>query len=277
MTRQTLPNGSPLTHGARNAWHLPTAMAAGSLAWMLLMFGHELFGHGLACVSIGGQALYFDAMYFQCSDLPLLWQDQLYRAAGSAFNVVLAVLSIVCLRRLARPGGWLGYFLWISAIMNSLQAGSYIALGRFIHPGMDWPTIAVAAPPGPWNALMTVGGGLLAAFAFWSGWRYQPSFVSGRDAPKWHRVRLVLTPYLTATAVSVGAAWFVPSDDRFMMLMGGIGNSLFFLAPMLLIAALPRRTAEAGPRLAPRWAFVAVAAAVSLLYLLVVAPGWTLG
>ena len=168
----------------------------------------------------------------------------------------------------------------ITTIINSLQAGSYIAFGRFIHPGMDWPRITAEAPPGPWNILVTAVGVVLVTVAFWAGWRYMPLFLPRRGSSKWQRMRLLLTPYLTATVVSVAAALLVPSDDRLMMVMGGIGNSLFFLAPMLLIAALPTRPAQPADGdllLSSRWLIVASTAVATLLYTFVLAPGLTLG
>lgn len=228
---------------------------------------------------MGGEALYVDAMYFQCSELPQLWQDQLYRAAGSLFNILLVLAAIASLHWRAYLRSWLGYFLWITAIINGVQAGSYIGFGRFIHSGMDWPMIAAAAPDGPWNTLFMIAGVVLIVVALWSGWRYMPLFLAQREPTKWQRLRLLLTPLLTATVVSVAASLLVPSDDRVMMLMGGIGNSLFFLAPMLLIAALPFRPAQAkdGDLLLPaRWKIVGFTAVTGILYIFVLAPGLTL-
>ena len=263
------------------SWHLLTAMALSAFAWMLLMAGHEALGHGVACVSLGGEAISLDAMYFSCSDLSPLWKDQLYRAAGSLFNVLIAVLSVLALRRIANPRSWVGYFLWISAVLNLLQSGSYIAFGRFIHPGMDWAMIVSSAPSSEaWGVIVTVVGVLLLVCGLLVGRVYAPLFLSP-NAPVWkQKSRLLMTPYLTATVVSVAASLFVPSDDRLMMVMGGIGNSLFFLAPMLLLLAWPtkaRRLPPDEPSLPARRGTIVVALVATLLYVFVIAPGITIG
>ena len=265
----------------RPNWHYPTAIAVAAFAWMLLMTGHEVVGHGGACVGLGGEALAVDAMYFTCSELTPLWNDQLYRAAGSLFNVLLAIGCVIAFLRLPRPGSWTGYFLWISAVLNLLQSGSYVALGRFIHPGMDWAMIAANAPDAAVAGTLTLvcGLGLLAAGVL-VGQRFLGLFIARGARVHRQKIRLVLTPYLTATFVSVAASLGVPSEDRFMMLMGGIGNSLFFLAPILLLLVLPVRgqgLVESEPDFAPRRGLVVAATATTLVYLFVIASGVELG
>jgi hypothetical protein len=248
---------------------------------MLLMAGHELLGHGGACVSLGGQALAVDAMYFTCSEIEPAGKDLVYRAAGSIFNVLLAAVCLITLRRLAEPRGWLGYFLWVSAILNLLQSGSYVAFGQFIHPGMDWAMIVAAAPAALPAAGLAFGAGVgLIVSGLLAGKRFEPLFLTSGEPMGRQRRRLVLTPYLSASAVSIAASLFVPSDDRMMMLMGGIGNSLFFLWPMLLLLAWPvreDRLLAGGPNWRPRPALVAVAAVVTAIYVLVVSAGIELG
>ncbi len=95
-----------------------------------------------------------------------------------------------------------------------------------------------------------------------------------------HRVVRDLPEYLTATAVSVAAAAFVPSDDRLMMLLGGVGNSLFFLAPMMLLLAWPTKAANllaGNPSFAPQTRLIVLALVTTLLYVFVVAPGIKIG
>ena len=151
-------------------WDLPTAMALAALSWMLLMVGHEVVGHGTACVGLGGEALAVDAMYFTCSELSSPGKDLLYRAAGSGFNVLVGVLSILILRRLKNPRSWLGYFLWISVLFNFLQSGAYVAFGRLIHPGMDWAKIVAAAPAdSPRAVAVTIAGVALILAALLAG------------------------------------------------------------------------------------------------------------
>jgi len=274
------PRGTADRAPDSTAWHLPTAIALSTFVWVLLMAGHEALGHGVACVSLGGEAISLDAMYFSCSDLSPLWKDQLYRAAGSLFNVLLAGLSVLALGRIANPRSWLGYFLWTSAMLNLLQSGSYVAFGRFIHPGMDWALIVSSAPSSrTWGVIVSIVGLALLVCGLVVGRLYAPLFMTP-DASAWRqKLRLLMTPYLTATVVSVAASMFVPSDDRFMMLMGGIGNSLFFLAPILLLLApvMQKELLSDGPSLPARPGIIMAALVVTLLYIFGVAPGISIG
>ena len=267
-------NGQPTSPAP---WHVPTAIGLGAFAWILLMAGHEILGHGTACVALGGDAISVDAMYFSCTELSAPWKDQLYRAAGSVFNLLLAVSCLIGLRRISEPRSWLGYFLWITAILNLLQAGSYVGFGRFIHPGMDWAMIVAGAPQSArWATGVTAAGVALLVSALVVGRRYEPLFFHSVGGLRRQRARLLLTPYLTAAAVSIAASIFVPSDDRFMMLMGGIGNSLFFLAPMLLLLVMPiprDRVEDGGPDFSRRPVVIASSVAVTLLYVFVLGAG----
>jgi len=246
---------------------------------MLLMSGHEVLGHGTACVTLGGEAQAVDAMYFDCSEITPEWKDQLYRGAGSLFNVLLALACVLGLRRLAQPRSWLGYFLWISAILNLLQSGSYVGFGRFIHPGMDWAMIVAASEPASvWAPLVTLAGIALIVWGLQVGRAGEALFLAPGASVRRQRTRLLMPPYLTAAAISIAASALVPSDDRMMMIMGGIGNSLFFLAPMLLLLAFPARRGapEQGPDLPPRRWIVGAALVATVLYL-VLAGGIDLG
>lgn len=255
-------------------FHLLTAFAVGALCWIVLMVGHEVVGHGGACVSLGGDALYVDAMYFKCSELTPLWKDQLYRAAGSLLNLLIAVVCWLSLRKLRRPTGWLGYFLWVSVLINLLQAGSYVAFGRFIHPGMDWPMIIQAGAPGPWAELTLAAGFLLLVLALWFGIAWIPKFIFDSGSLWVQKLRLILPPYLAAAAVSITASALVPGDDRMMMLMGGIGNSVGFLFPILFILLVPvKPKGTASPCFGASGGILTLALLTVMVYLLVIAPG----
>ncbi len=85
--------------------------------------------------------------------------------------------------------------------------------------------------------------------------------------------RLILAPFLASTLVSVAASAMVPSDDRMMMIMGGIGNSLFFLSPMLLLIGLAPKTTQGTPSFGPRPRIVLAGLLATLVYVFVMAPG----
>ena len=87
-------------------------------------------------------------------------------------------------------------------------------------------------------------------------------------------------PWIGAAIVSVAAAALVPSEDRAMMIWGGIGNSIFFMWPLALLAWLPvaldRRTGAVG-HLSSRPALISAVTVLALAYVFWVGPGFSLG
>lgn len=198
-------------------------------AWSVLMIGHEILGHGLATVLLRGEPLGVNGMYFE-HDLSMLGQNRvkLIQASGSVFNICLAFAALFLFIRSPKQY-WLKFFLWVTAVFNLLHSGSYIAFGRMIHPGMDWALILEDVNNRfIWELIETIIGLILIGLGSFVALKY------GKELsfkPK----RLFWIPISASTIAATGSSLLVPSDDTFMMLMGGIGNGFIFLFPLLIL------------------------------------------
>ena len=76
-----------------------TALAIGCVAWITRALGHELIGHGGACLLVGDTPIAFNAMYFQGSEASSLWTGKFRLAGGTIYNVITALVCIWLLVR----------------------------------------------------------------------------------------------------------------------------------------------------------------------------------
>lgn len=249
------------------------ALAAG--AWSLMIGGHEILGHGGAQFLLGGELYYIDAMYFDGSKLPG-FGTHIQRAGGSIFNVLLGFACAWWLFRREPRAPWLRYFLWVSVLYNLFQSGCYIAFGWAIHPGMDWAILSSLVDP-VWagRALVMAVGGIIIAAALVLTYKGMHRLLRPDLPVRGQKARLLVGAWLTSGLVSIPASLLVPSDDRMMMLLGGIGNSLIFMAwsCVLMLVPGPEPPASAADRLLLRWPVFVVSLTVALLYVFVLGPG----
>lgn len=216
------------------------------LCWSLLIVGHEILGHGGAVLIVGGKVISVDAMYFdQDISNATFWQEKFVRANGSFINIIFAVIAMFWISRMKNVSTWMGYFLWLVIMMNCFQAGNYIAFGKFIHPGMDWAKILEGLEPALfWEMLEMCFGITLIIAGFYFGRKYHYFFLDSKSSLIKQRLKIFIIPLLLATLLSVSAALIMPTDDRLLMVWGGIGNSLFFLTGMLILTFIPTSRAK---------------------------------
>lgn len=252
-----------------------TIMAVAALAWVILMVGHEALGHGLTCVFIGGEPRYIDAMYFdcRCSDAGF-WAKKFYIAGGSLFNIVWASICWVLLSRIKSPH--VAFFFWISAIYNFFQAGAYIAFGRYIHEGMDWAVFLEGFDPvWPWHLALWVVGLLSIVAGFRVAWYHQALFFAPYRPTKKQTRYFFLTLLGVSTAISTSASCLVPTDDRFMLIMGGVGNGFTFMLGLVVLAfvPIPKVYTRLPLSLEPEQWVYGLGLGAALLYIGMMAPG----
>jgi hypothetical protein len=221
-----------------NGWML---MALGALAWAVSIGGHELLGHGGICfVDSACTWNYADAMYFDGNQAEGAWTN-LQVAAGSVFNILLAFSAATWLRFRQPTDVAVYLFLWILLLVNLFQSGSYIAFGQFIDSGMDWARLSKVISPGGFGGLvvLAIGTALIITGAV-LGFRLFPGPKNNTPLTLSGRLKILFLPYLGCSIVAIAASLLVPADDRFYMLMGGIGGSMSFLIWMPLMAFIPQ-------------------------------------
>ncbi len=211
------------------------------MCWALLIVGHEIIGHGGAALLVGGELISVNAMYFD-HDISnaTFWQEKFVRANGSFINIIFVLIAVVWISRLKNKSTWFGYLLWLIIMMNCFQAGNYIAFGKFISPGMDWAIILNNLEPRMlWGTLEMCLGISLIVLGFYYGRKYHYYFLDLKSSLLKQRFKIFGIPVLTATLISLSAALVMPTDDRLLMIWGGIGNSFFFLTGMLVLVFIP--------------------------------------
>ncbi|NAY92294.1 hypothetical protein GTQ34_10220 [Muricauda sp. JGD-17] len=244
-------------------------------AWSILQVGHEIIGHGFMVIMVGGEVLSVDGMYLNhnledVSDLGLRW----VKAGGSLFNIVWAIGAFLLLRSRTFKNYTTNYFLWVSVALNLMQSGSYIGFGRYISKGMDWSMILEGIQNRMlWEFMETFGGLLLLTFGVWVAVRYGKWFMG------WGTISsskiLYWVPLFTSTVLSVVSSVLIPTTDRFMMLMGGIGNGFTFLFPLFVLGFFSTKKEMKSPSFVDTKNLVLQLFLMGMVvfYLLVMSPG----
>ena len=244
-------------------------------AWSVLQVGHEMIGHGLTVLLVGAKPVSVNAMYFHY-DLSSVSTsaDRWIRAGGSIFNVVWAMVCLLLLTKKALKNFEFGYFIWVSCVINFCQSGAYIAFGRFINDGMDWAMILNGVEdPELWQFLELIVGLLLLGVGTWVAYKYGTLFTKTEITRS--SKRLFWIPLFASTILSVTSSLIMPTDHRFMMLMGGLGNGFTFLFPLFFLGffKLPKRHFQLDYR--PSNRVLTFSIMLSVFYIFFMTPGIT--
>ncbi|MBI4582009.1 MAG: M50 family metallopeptidase [Planctomycetes bacterium] len=269
-------------------------LLVGSFAYLGMLIAatvHEVVGHGLATLLVGGQFLGFqldlDGMGHAWTPLPQhagRWHQVVVFLGGvTATTAVGSLLLATAYAARKKPVVALPA---LALALNLLLEGSPYLFWNALHPVLPGDVaVVVAIYPLPWvrTLLMAMGGGIMiasimcgAALLLWmiEGWVGNGQPLTGR----WRIIALVLLGALS------GAAWFLfdwnqlaPGLDSWPNVVGlslhlAAALSLFWIriAPEPL-AFSRRATAYA---VAVGWAMVATAVAVTVFWL---RPGWVWG
>jgi hypothetical protein len=248
-------------------------LALSAMVWSIAIGGHELIGHGGVCaIDPGCDWVAADAMYFDGTRKAGPWLD-LQRAAGSGFNILLAIIAALWLWRWSPRQMWLQVTLWLTVVVNLFDSASYIAFGWLIHPGMDWARLATTIEP-VWAGRTTVMslGGTCLILGLYLGRKLWPAAL-GDIRTRRSGLRTVGLVYLACGIVAVVASLQVPHPDRMMMLSGGIGGSFGFMFWLLPLGLMAPRSTSRPVLLKTHGAVLAAACSVSALYVFGLGPG----
>ncbi len=251
-----------------------------SLSWSLLIIGHEILGHGLGALIVGGTPISVDAMSlsYDVSEATF-WQKKFVTANGSFINIIFIIIAVLWISRLKNKSTWLGYFLWLTIMMNCFQSGNYIAFGKFIHPRMDWGAkiFDKLEPALFWEILVMSIGVLLIIVGFYFGRKHHYFFINSKSSLIKQRFKIFVLPLIIATMLSVIAAFIMPTDDRLLMVWGGFGNSFFFLTGMLILAFIPTKKLKIidSVTLKSNSILLIISILITSFYLFLMSPGFS--
>lgn len=250
--------------------------AAACAAWSVSITAHELAGHGGVCaVNPDCRWLYADAMYFDGTPQTGVWKVA-ELAAGSTLNVLIGTLALIVTVHFRNSLGVLSVPTHLLIPVSFIQAGAYIGLGGFIHEGMDWARLAAMSDaPARTETVFLVTGAILILFGVCAAKMTAPV---GRgqsgSLPGWPRYLLI--SYLGFSLTALAASAFVPSEDRWFMLAGGLGGGAFFMSFYLLgLSPFPPLTARAmcAPSLAQLYTAIALCFVITAFYVIVLGSG----
>jgi hypothetical protein len=244
---------------------------AACAAWSVTIGSHELGGHGGVCaIDPNCSWRYADGMYFHRALGEGAWTNWI-TAGGSLLNIAMAIFGLILVRMGVGKTFAVRIFLWSLIAACLIVSGSYIGFGQFIHPGMDWARLLIA---NEWNSLaLTMVGLGIVVFGV---------LVSARQlhrlgASFGQRAATLLTAMLGFSLTSLTVGITIPTDDRAMMIWGGVGNGTFFMAWLVLAlipiwGRAPSAKADAGLAWSDRIYLVPFVILIGL-YVLVLTPG----
>jgi len=242
-------------------------VAASAAAWSLAIGAHELIGHGGACLLLDQcSGNYADAMYYGY-DFTGAASDRALVLIGGPLATFLVGLAGVALRieaKRARPA--LDWFAWCLIPACWISGGAYIAFGQFIHPGMDTAHLVRMGGENAPMIIAAVGSTSIIAGVISSG-LLMPHRLNASS-----RFMVIASAVAGYAIAALGAALLVPGERGFL-LMGAIGASILFTAPLWL-AALPWPSIRArGEAAAPGVVAIGLWLGLTAAYVLVLGPG----
>jgi predicted outer membrane repeat protein len=185
---------------------IPTAAAIGFTISVLSTFGHEVLGHGGACVLTGCDPVQFSSTYFIGNKAGLSGGAiRTISLGGTLFNLVLGV-AFLALLRTRGPGAPARryYVLWFGAMLNLVSASGYILFGSAFAFG-DYKTILDGAAL-PLRIGCILLGGVLYLGSLWVAARNSdPLLGSGPDRRSRLFALVLLPAMLSSTTLSASA------------------------------------------------------------------------
>jgi hypothetical protein len=250
----------------------PTLAAIGVLAYVFCDIGHELVGHGGACILSGGRAISLSTVHFQCFG----GAQRLVSAAGILFNIAVGAFCGASLRFVGSGSIHTRYLLWLAAAYNTFTGFGYVVSSAVRGSG-DLANAAVGlAPVWHWRLAAAILGALLYMAAVWRATLGLREYIGpGGSARVW---RLILVPYFSAAIAAVAAGSCNSILKTSQVLLMAVDTTLgvwgFLLIPAVWRWIGPPKAAVASqPPLTRSLAHILMAVIVIIIFVAVVGPG----
>ncbi len=178
---------------------LLTVTAIALVAYAASNVSHEAFGHGAACVALGGKPNVLSSVHFECNEEAI---SALARrgvaAAGTIVNFIAGAIGLVALKA-TNPVGkpHISYFLWLFTTLNLLMGAGYFLFSGVGNIG-DWADVASGTvSPFIWRPAMAVLGGAVYFLVARQSGQWLGALV-GSDDLSMRRSRLLSVPAYVA-------------------------------------------------------------------------------
>lgn len=258
---------------ARQQADLPTLIGMALLLAPLLTMGHEIGGHGSACLLTGSPISQIGAYYVDCLS-PGATAGRIVALAGTGADIVIGGVAYLLWRQVRSTG--LRLFLWMMFTHKLLVAAGYPLFSGVTGIG-DWGIGAQGGlgdlpNPALWRVVMVAGG--LAAYygVIRLASRSLDAMIGGGEASTPLRKLIPMTLYLVSGAVAIIVGLFNPLGI-FILLASAMASTFGGMAGLFNVAY---RAPPAGPTLdfvVPRcWLVIALGAVAVLGFALVLGP-----
>ena len=249
-----------------------TLAAIGILAYVFCDMGHELVGHGAACLVTGGHAISFSTVHFQCFGG---WQ-RLVCSGGILFNIALGALCGLALRFARSTAVCTRYFLWLAMAYNLFTGFGYMVSSAVRDSGDLANAARGLAPVWHWRIAAAGTGALLYAAAVWVVTRDLGKYIGPRGSARvW---QLILVPYFSAAFVACAAGLENSILQTSQVLLMAVDTTLGVWG-LLLIPALwrfigsPNTVTSPAPPVTRNAIWVVAAAGVAIAFVVIIGPG----
>lgn len=259
-----------------------TITAIGVVSFIVKNVLHEAFGHGGACLLVGGLPLALSTAYFDCGYESVGdWAVRFVAAAGTLANFIAAYFFWLAFRSPRFKSPTLRYFFWFAMSGNFFVAAGYPLFSGLVGVG-DWVDVVQGFQPvWVWRLLLTLSGLILYSVGIWLSLRELVTLIGSHPVERLVRAfRLTLAPYLAgSTAASIGAL-FNPIGMSFAVTSAaasfGGSSALAWMSQMLKTKWFPERSGSVIS-IERNWTWIVLAGILLVLHVVVLGPGVQFG
>jgi hypothetical protein len=143
---------------------IPTLVAISVVAYALVIIGHEVIGHGGACLLVGGELRAVTSTDLYCKFTNVVeWKYKFMVAGGPLANLFSMIVSLALIYK-RKFNLHTAYFLWVFLNLNLFLASSYLIGSPLLGFG-DWNSLVSDLPLSiVWRIILSLIG---IRFSFW--------------------------------------------------------------------------------------------------------------
>ncbi len=177
--------------------------SVGILAYAASMMTHEAFGHGGACLAVGGHNVMLTVWMESCN-FPEASRLAV-KAAGPGVQFGASLIAWLVLHLAAQRTVRLRYFLWLYMVFNLFISSSYVAFSGFTDFGDAAELIAGHQPRMVWRTGLVLLGAVVYFLSIQATALELKRF-AGLDHESRRMYRLVWIPYVSAGVFACATA-----------------------------------------------------------------------
>jgi hypothetical protein len=260
--------------GDRRLPDILTVIAISVIAGVITDVLHELIGHGGACVLSGLKPVLFSTVHFVCSA-----DSRFVSAGGTIVNFIAAAISYLAMKNVRHPH-W-RFFFWVTMVFNLLDGAGYFLYSGLLNIG-DWSYFIHDWHP-EWA--FRVGLSLVGFFAYWASVVIAIRLLATMLSPDREQSlslarRYNWTAYLTSGVLLTLAGLFNPIGMRLVAISAmaasfGGHSGLAWMGQLLRNEKMALPSSDSGV-VERSWAWIGVASALALVFILVIGRGVSL-